>query len=223
MIIAFTGMPGSGKTLALVRRAEVAIKQGRKVFANFPLKGTYQIDLDDICTYRFPEDCVVLIDEAGRWFNSRKWADLPSEVFDLFTMHRHVQMDMYIAVQSFARIDKSLREVVELVYWADNRKILPFIRYYGYYDLEKVGSMRKDHNVFQTLWKRKRLYSYYDTYAMRDKFAHKPMIEYKRWSPYEPTKIEYYKKYLRIALKKNVRRMRSFGARYKGVGGDVDL
>lgn len=208
MIIGYTGMPGSGKTLALVRRAEQAIKQGRTVFANFPLMGAHQVSLDDICNYQFPEDCVVLIDEAGRWFNSRQWKDLPPEVFDLFTMHRHVQMDMFIAVQSFARIDKSLREVVELVYWADNRAYLPFIRYYGYYDLEKLGSMRGDHHVSQILWRRKRLYEYYDTHAMKDKFAHKPIMSKVIWSKYRLTKAEYRRKKRKILNRKRARAMR---------------
>lgn len=214
MIIAFTGMPGSGKTLALVRRAEIAIKQGRKVFANFALKGTYKISLDDLCTYQFPEDCVVLIDEAGRWFNSREWKDLPAEIFDLFTMHRHVKMDLYIAVQSFARIDKSLREVVELVYWADNVSWKPYISYRGYYDLEKMGSMKKDWHVSQVVWKRKRLYSFYDTYSMKDKFSHKPFVKFEKWSHYEKTKQDIIKQEVRIFKKKVVRRMRSLVAQF---------
>ena len=190
MIIAYTGMPGSGKTYALVARADKALRQGRQVFANFPLKGTYQISLDDICTHQFPEDCVVLIDEAGRWFNSREWKDLPHEVFDLFTMHRHVKMDLFIAVQSFARIDKSLREVVELVYWATNRSYLPYHKYYGYYDLEKLGSMKKDHHAMHITWKSKRLRNYYDTFSMKDKFSHKPMIPLRKWSDRDLTRKE---------------------------------
>lgn len=190
MIIAYTGMPGSGKTYALVQRAHKALLQGRQVFANFPLKGTYQISLDDICTYQFPEDCVVLIDEAGRWFNSREWKDLPHEVFDLFTMHRHVKMDLFIAVQSFARIDKSLREVVELVYWATNRSYLPYHKYYGYYDLEKLGSMKKDHHVMHIVWKSKRLRNYYDTFSMKEKFAHKPFVPLIKWSDRDLTPKE---------------------------------
>lgn len=201
MIIAYTGMPGSGKTFALVQRADKAMRAGRMVFANFPLKGTYQISLDDICNYQFPEDCVVLIDEAGRWFNSREWKDLPHEVFDLFTMHRHVQMDLFIAVQSFARIDKSLREVVELVYWATNKPYLPFHQYYGYYDLEKLGSMKRDHHAMHVVWKSKRLRSFYDTFSMKDKFAHKPMIELKRWSRRDKTRKELLKQKFRIKKK----------------------
>lgn len=211
MIIAYTGMPGSGKTFALVARAHKAMLQGRTVFANFPLKGTYQISLDDICNYQFPEDCVVLIDEAGRWFNSREWKDLPHEVFDLFTMHRHVKMDLFIAVQSFARIDKSLREVVELVYWSSNKSYLPFHQYYGYYDLEKLGSMKKDHHAMHIVWKTERLRNYYDTFAMKDKFSHKEMIKFVKWSDRDLTKKEKIKlwfKYRKLRFQVKFKRFR---------------
>lgn len=210
MIIGYTGMPGSGKTYALVARAHEALKKGRVVFSNFPLKGCYQISLDDICNYQFPEDCVVLIDEAGRWFNSREWKDLPHEVFDLFTMHRHVKMDLFIAVQSFARIDKSLREVVELVYWATNRSFLPFHRYYGYYDLEKLGSMKGDHHAAHIVWKTKKLRGYYDTFSMKEKFAHKPFIDYKRWSFVPKSRKQIINQHIRISFKKAVRHITKF-------------
>lgn len=211
MIIAYTGMPGSGKTYALVSRAHKAMLQGRTVFANFPLKGTYQINLDDICNYQFPEDCVVLIDEAGRWFNSREWKDLPHEVFDLFTMHRHVKMDLFIAVQSFARIDKSLREVVELVYWSTNKGYLPYHKYYGFYDLEKLGSMKGDHHAMHIVWKSERLRNYYDTFSMKEKFAHKPMISMNKWSERDLTKkekINLWFKYRKLRFKIKLKRFR---------------
>lgn len=220
MIIAYTGMPGGGKTYALVWRAMQALKEGRTVFANFPLKGCYQITLDDICNYRFPEDCVVLIDEAGRWFNSRAWKDLPPEVFDLFTMHRHVRMDLYIAVQSFARVDKSLREVVELTYWSKNPSFLPFHKYEGYYDLEKAGSMKKDYHVQHIVWKKKSLRSLYDTFSMKSKFAHKEMISYVPWSRLEKTKRQLRRQRIRIfrktAIRSTIRFIKNFIEGFKG-------
>lgn len=202
MIIAYTGMPNSGKSYALVYRADKAMRQGRTVFCNFPLKGTFQITLDDLCNYQFPEGSVVLIDEAGRWFNSHNWKDLPPEIFDLFTMHRHMQMDLFIAVQSFTRVDKSLREVVELVYWARNNPMLPYHKYYGYYDLEKLGSMKRDHHVQHIVFKNKRLRSMYDTHAMKSQFATKPMMPYVRWSFRDKTRFELFKQRLLLPIKK---------------------
>lgn len=197
MIIAYTGMPGSGKSYALVKRAHDGLKAGKMVFSNFPIKGCYKITLDDLCNYAFPENSLVLIDEAGRWFSSREWKDLPPEVFDLFTMHRHMKTDLVIGVQSFARIDKSLREVIELAYWAENRGYLPFHRYKGYYDLEKLGSMRGDHHVQHIIWKRKKYRSLYDTFSMKSAFNGMPEVPKIRYSilpkPKYKIRLRYYK------------------------------
>lgn len=184
MIIAYTGMPGSGKTLALAYRAMKAQRAGRIVFSNVNIKGSYKISMEDLINYRFPEGCDVIIDEAGRWFNSRTWKDLPPEVFDMFTMHRHLQMNLYIGVQSFARIDKSLREVVELVYWARNSPILPWHKYEGYYDLEKVGSMKKDYNVSHIIWKTRKVRGMFNTHSMKGQFAHKEEVPYIEWNDF---------------------------------------
>ena len=181
MIIAYTGMPGGGKTTALAWRAYKAQKQGRMVFSNVNIKGTYKITFEDIIEFRFPEGCDILIDESGRWFNSRKWASLPEDVFDLFTMHRHLQTNLYIAVQSFARIDKSLREVVELVYWSRNSPMLPFHKYEGFYDLEKVGSMKGEHNVSHLVWKTRKIRGMFNTHSMKNQFAHKQEIPLIEW------------------------------------------
>ena len=201
MIVAYTGMPGSGKSLALVYRAYKEMRKGRPVFANFPLKGAFQVSLDDLCTYQFPEGSALFIDEAGRWFNSRSWKELPPEIFDLFTMHRHTRMDMFIGVQSFARIDKSLREVVELVYWARNSPWLPWHKYEGYYDLEKVGSMRRDYNVMHYVPKIKLYRGLYDTHAMKDKFSHLDPMYYKRWSFLPKTRMDIGSQKIRLTFK----------------------
>lgn len=212
MIIALTGMPGSGKSYALVHRAYKALKQGRPVYANFPIRGCFMFNMDDLCNYAFPENAVVIIDEAGRWFNSHNWKNLPPEVFDLFTMHRHLNCDMYIGVQSFARIDKSLREVVELTYWAYNHRVLPFHSYRGYYDLEKVGSMRKDHDVSFFIPKRKRYRNMYNTFSMKSAFIGKEEMPKIKYSLFPKTKIQILKRYIR--RKKN-RIKRKINVRYR--------
>lgn len=208
MIIAYTGMPGGGKTTALAWRAMKAQKQGRMVFSNINIKGTYKISFEDIINYRFPEGCDIIIDESGRWFNSRKWATLPEDVFDLFTMHRHLQTNLYIAVQSFARIDKSLREVVELVYWSKNHPMLPFHVYQGFYDLEKVGSMKGEHNVQHLVWKTRKVRGMFNTHAMKNQFAHKqevPLIEWDSLSHANKKLLERYRQQLRIKRKRTMR------------------
>lgn len=215
MIIAFTGMPGAGKSYALVQRAYKALKEGRNVYANFPIKGVNKFTLDDLCNYAFPENSVIIIDEAGRWFNSRNWGNLPPEVFDIFTMHRHLRCDMYIGVQSFARIDKSLREVIELTYWARKVPLLPLHRYEGYYDLEKVGSMRKDSDVNFYIPVKKLYRSMYNTHSMKSTFHGKPEMPKERWSILPRPKSQIIKRYLRIKKNALIRKMQNRMSPYK--------
>lgn len=186
MIVAITGPPGSGKSYALVARAYKALRDGRSVYSNFPIKGCYEFKLDDLVNNSFPEGSVIIIDEAGRWFGSRDWASLPPEVFDLFTMHRHLGYDMYVAVQAFNRIDKSLREVIELTYVSHNLWY-GFHLYRGFYEVERVGKIKGSEDVRYYLPKRKRYRNMYNTFAMKSAWHGKPLIENKLYAPLPPT------------------------------------
>lgn len=125
-------------------------------------------------------------------------------------MHRHLQTNLYIAVQSFARIDKSLREVVELVYWSKNNPLLPFHQYQGFYDLEKVGSMKGEHNVSHIVWKTRKVRGMFNTHAMKNQFAHKeevPLIEWNSLSHSNKTLMHRWKQQIRIKKKRTMRAM----------------
>lgn len=165
MIDVIVGYQGSGKTFRLVHKAARAMKQGRKVFTNVRIKGAYKLTFQDLIDYTFPPGSVVLIDESGRWFSSRKWQQLPDDVFDLFTLERHLRLDLTIAVQNFNRIDKALREVIEWAWWARNIPFSPFFVYEGYADIEHLGlkgeSISKDY-----IWKWSRSRKLYDTHGM---------------------------------------------------------
>lgn len=165
MIKAYTGYPGSGKSLACTYEVWQALKAGKVVFTNYPVRGAYKITFDDLVNYTFPIGSTVVIDEAGRYFNSRSWKDLPPAVFDLFTLHRHMGLDLIIAVQNFQRIDIALREVIELVYWARNHSYLPCFVYDGYYSVEKLG-MKGENDVRRLIPRWTRARKLYNTHAM---------------------------------------------------------
>lgn len=180
MIEAYTGYPGNGKSFALTWRAYRAMRNGRIVFSNYAIKGAYKVTFDDLVNYTFPAGSVLIIDESGRYFNSRKWKDLPQEVFDLFTMHRHMRLDLIIAVQNFNRIDVSLREVIELVWWSCNYTFLPVFLYYGYYDVEALGLKGESHK-FNFIWRWTKARKLYDTHAMRTTID-KDLIPFDSWT-----------------------------------------
>lgn len=180
MIEAYTGYPGSGKSFALTYRAYKAMKQKRNVYSSYYIKGAYKLTFDDLVNFTFPKGSVVIIDESGRWFNSRNWQKLPSEVFDLFTLHRHMQLDLIVAVQNFNRIDVALREVIELVWWARNLWYLPIFVYDGYYDVDKLG-MKGEANTRSYVGRYTRARKLYDTHAM-SKTINKDIIPKIPWT-----------------------------------------
>lgn len=184
MIRAYTGMPGSGKTNTLVDIAHKALKDGRPVFSNIVIKGAYKLTFDDLINYRFPRDSVLLIDEAGRHFNARKWKDLPDEIFDLFTLHRHLGLEMHVAVQDFGYMDSQLRKVIELTWWSINYRYLPFYIQHGYYSLEKLGSMKQP-DTKKIVWKSRKVRQRYDHQSMSVVFKAKDMIPIVDWVSYD--------------------------------------
>jgi hypothetical protein len=165
------------------------MKRGQIVYSNFFIKGAYQIEFDDLCNYSFPIGCTIIIDEAGKWFNSRSWDKLPKDVFSLFTQHRHLKLDLIIGVQNFKRIDVSLREVIELTYWAVNYPFLPYFIHRGYFDLEKVGNM-KESDKTKLVWKSKKIKQMYDTHAMKSEYDEIPIIPTREWEWYEGLELE---------------------------------
>lgn len=197
MIRCFTGMPGSGKTYALVKMAYQAMRDGRPVYSNIAIKGTLKLTFEDMLTCSFPMGSVLIIDEAGRGFNSRKWKDLPDEIFDLFTLHRHLDLDMYIAAQNFGYIDSQLRRVIELTYWSRNIPFMPFHVYEGYYDLEKLGKM-KDPDIRMFIRKSRKVRDLYNHKSMSVVYKDKKLIQDIGWINYEYEYKSRFKAFLQV-------------------------
>jgi zona occludens toxin (predicted ATPase) len=176
-------MPGAGKSNALVNIAHKALAQGRQVYSNIAIKGCNKIEFTDLIEFRFPRNSVILLDEAGRNFNARDWKNLPPDIFDLFTLHRHLGLDMFIAVQDFGMIDINLRRVIELTWWIVNYDFLPFYIHKGYYNLENLGKMGRP-DLTQIIWKRRKVRQRYDHTSMKHVFASKEVIPDKPWFPF---------------------------------------
>lgn len=204
MIQAFTGFPGSGKTFACTYMAHKALKAGDRVFTNYPIKGAYKITFDDLVQFAIPEGSTVIIDESGRWFNSRNWSKLPPEIFDLFTLHRHFKLDLIVAVQNFNRIDIALREVIELVWWARNVPGFPWFIYDGYFDVESLGMKgESDKKMYVPKWHKAR--KLYDTHSMKSQNDSKNEMPLILWNEQEATDQERLSLAQRIGT--NIKRM----------------
>ena len=139
--------PSEGKTFVAVDWALKLMEEGVKVYSNFPIQsvdGKY-------CSYVFRKElmrenlngCAIFIDEGYTMFNSRKYMEFADEDHDWFATSGHNEMMIFIIVQNANRIDKVIREVLNLLYVIEKVKIpiidLPlYFRVYGFLDVEEV-------------------------------------------------------------------------------------
>ncbi|MCX8129393.1 MAG: zonular occludens toxin domain-containing protein [Clostridia bacterium] len=140
MLTMYTGTPGSGKSLHLVREILEWLRKGKHVIANFPLKFDeeemtkgyadrffYKLNaditvnslLEHAIEYGYIENkkesqCLVVYDEAGGKYNSRNvGAADRTEWIDFFSQHRKLGFDFILSCQGEKMIDKQIRTMVE--------------------------------------------------------------------------------------------------------------
>jgi len=136
----------------------------------------------NIDTWNYMQNGTILIDEAQRYFNARKWEMLSDETEMKLQQHGKEDFDIYATTQHFTRIDKTLRIIVESYFHVgmvfgtpDNKKrLLPRIcRISEYYleDMERMENIGKDYAEERGVsplsdWHfmiRKKYYEIYDT------------------------------------------------------------
>lgn len=120
-LIFVCGPKGTGKSTDLVKRRVKAIRKGQKVYCTEPIPGTYQINpTSDIGKYEFDEDSLVLIDEVGMVWDSRKYKDFPSYVNDWFRLQRHRKITVVMYSQDWD-VDKRIRTQCDEMYLLEKR------------------------------------------------------------------------------------------------------
>ncbi len=133
MIYCVTGKPGSGKTYALVRLCKEFLESGIDVYSNIPID-IAKLDLkpkirlfkknknlgicyfwENLKEFRYINNGVILIDEAGAYFEAREWNNFSSYDRIKFQQHRKQKLDIYLAVQNFNRLDTTIRQLSNIV------------------------------------------------------------------------------------------------------------
>lgn len=139
MIEAYVGIPGSGKSYALVYRGLWALARGRRLYANFGFirenvylwlrkrarfshrEAVLRADsIREIRSYSELLDVVdgfLLFDEAHMWLPSRLYEFIPVEVIAFWSQHRKVGVDVLLATQRYGSVDAIVRELVAFVHW----------------------------------------------------------------------------------------------------------
>jgi len=142
MKVIYSGLEGSGKSLKLARIAQDLAWRNHKWYKTTGVKRPIATNmlfsakfiaycdklnvpiinwqnLDDLIKL---EQCDVIIDEVGNYFDSRMWADLSLDVRKWLTQGGKCGIEIYGSAQDFAQVDKAFRRLVNGLY--DIRKMI---------------------------------------------------------------------------------------------------
>lgn len=156
MIIGYFGKPRSGKSTVLASyaaknnlRQSVNNLLGRLRFPKFirlrcydciysteMIKGTLRIAPYDIGLFDPGPNSLIILGEAGTYFNNRLSSKIPSYCTDFFALHGHYGCTIIWDSQS-VDVDKKLRNRTEYLYHIRKGRILPFLTFQRriWYDL----------------------------------------------------------------------------------------
>jgi len=134
--VIYSGLESSGKSLKLAMVSLGLLERNRRWFLRSGLIRTiasnlefskefedkanqygipivYWKDIDDLVTF---ENCDVIIDEVGNYFDARMWQDLSLDLRRWLTQGAKCGVEIYGSAQDFAQVDKSFRRLVNELY-----------------------------------------------------------------------------------------------------------
>jgi len=134
MIVIFTGLPGSGKSLKLADTLIGVLYRNRKIYektgvnrmlhTNLKLSQEvedyfhgffeYWTDLRQLTVLR---DVDVAIDEVATYFDARLWETLSLEMRRWLAQHRKFGVEIYGTSQDFAQVDKAFRRLTDTLFY----------------------------------------------------------------------------------------------------------
>jgi hypothetical protein len=115
MIVAFIGLLGQGKTLAMTTFAkELHDTQGRKVMSNYKVRFGEPVNPIDLIGFEI-EDCVLLLDEAYTLLDSRYNSQAARHIGYFLKQTRKRSVDVYYTSQRFKDVDIRLRQITDRV------------------------------------------------------------------------------------------------------------
>lgn len=129
MIRLYFGLPGAGKTTLMAKLAIDALNA--KVFSNGKLVPKYNhvycnvhttipgvtyIDNECIGQYEL-RDCLILVDEATLFADSRDWKNFSGNRLEYFLTHRHYRADIFLFSQQWDAVDRKIRCITDRVYY----------------------------------------------------------------------------------------------------------
>jgi len=128
MIVIFSGLPGSGKSMKLGQtvidilyrnvRWYKRTGQIRKVYLNLKMSSAVEEHFKDFVVYWSDlrqltplRDADIIIDEVATYFDARLWDTLSLEMRRFLSQHRKFGVEIYGTTQDFAQVDKAFRRL----------------------------------------------------------------------------------------------------------------
>lgn len=133
MVSGAFGLPGSGKTMLCAWIAMQALKgkslhlcglslqqtktkSYKKIYTNFPMRGCYQFNFDDLGKYDF-SNSLVIIDEIMMFADSRNYKSFGENLKFFFSQHRRMHIDVFYASQAYDDVDKKIRSLTSQLFY----------------------------------------------------------------------------------------------------------
>lgn len=112
MIEILTGLPGMGKTATMAKWGYNAMRRGKTVYSNFPLKGAIPYH-DPLEVLGRVKNAQILMDEAGLLLDQLKMFDMPYEIFYELRQHRKDGVDLLTSAQSIFDVAYPFRRLIQ--------------------------------------------------------------------------------------------------------------
>lgn len=131
----FFGLPGAGKTTLMAHFAQQGVKSDvyKNVYGNVHMNVNGYTYIDNDCIGKYDlSDCMILIDEATLFADSRDYKNFSKERLSYFLEHRHYNADIYLFTQQWDGVDRKIRVITDRVYYVYKGAILGrwFTTYY---------------------------------------------------------------------------------------------
>lgn len=158
MIEIITGLPGMGKTATAARWAYYkGFLRGKKVYANFPLKGAeYYYDVFKLLGN--VQNSLIVVDEMGIVFDQLRMYDVPDHVWMELRQHRKDGVDLLGTAQCILDVAYPMRRLIQFE-WNIYFKALKLVA------VTCRNPQPRGDTYGKHFWLlRKKIFSLYDTY-----------------------------------------------------------